>query len=332
MPRPVTVVTGFLGSGKSTLLNRLLASPDLANAAVIVNEFGDISIDHILVEKAVDDAVILRSGCICCTIRGDLVDTLLDLEARSARGEIPAFDRVVIETTGLADAAPVLQTLQSDFSVSGRYEIGDVVTTVDCVNALAQLERFPEARRQVAFAGIVALTKTDLVDPARAAAVVRAIRAINPAAEILTVVNGVPIEGRLRLSGAGRPLDPRAWLSADAYAPAGGGRHAAGISSFAMTLGDPVEVSRLKRWLVSLTSLRGRFLLRIKGIANIRSIDGPVIVQGVHHVLYPPVVLDAWPDADRRTRIVFITDGLPPADLETTRRYLLGPAVDTQIV
>jgi G3E family GTPase len=334
MTLPVTILTGFLGSGKSTLLNRLLRAPEMSDAAVIINEFGEIPIDHLLVESAIENATVLQNGCICCTIRGDLVDTLLDLEAKRAKGDIPPFRRVAIETTGLADAAPILHTLLYNEEIAGRYAVGSVVTTVDAANLLTQLPRFPETRRQIAFASVVALTKTDLVDGAKAENVRAAIHAINPAPRILTVVNGNANYTEL-LSGAGTPDEAglRDWLAADAYAPVAHhdhehdhahahSHHADDIHSCCATWEAPLDLARFRRWLLAITSLRGANLLRVKGVVNIAGIEGPVVIQGVQHVLYPPVQLPAWPDADRRSRIVFITQGLAPDAILSSLGYL----------
>jgi G3E family GTPase len=314
---PVTVVTGFLGSGKSTLLNRMLAAPELASAAVIINEFGDVAIDHLIVQKAVDNAVVLASGCICCTIRGDLVDTLLDLEARAKRGEIPAFDRVVIETTGLADAAPVMQTLLSDFSLAGRYEVTDVITTVDAVNAPAQVARFPEARRQIAFADTIVITKRDLVDDAKAAAVTAIVADINPYAKM--------IDGREARPAIGMARNPLGRTDAIADRPAS--HNAGGIRSTALLFDAPLDRSRLKRWLLSITSLKGQSILRLKGIVDVSGMDRPVVIQAVHHTLHPPAILETWPAGKRQSRIVWITEGLKPGAIEATIPFLTGTAV-----
>jgi len=347
MSHPVTILTGFLGSGKSTLLNGLLRAPAMRGAAVIINEFGEIPIDHLLVESSIENATVLQNGCICCTIRGDLVDTLLDLESKRAKGEIPAFDRVVIETTGLADAAPILHTILYNGEIAGRYAVGAVITTVDAVNLLGQLPRFPETHRQIAFANVVALTKTDLADAATAEQVRRRIHAINPASRILDVVNGKADVAEL-LAAGGTPDETslRDWLAADAYAPAAstdhdhhhhdhdghahdghGHEHAAShhaddIHSCCATWESSLDLGRFRRWLLAITSLRGANLLRVKGVVDIAGIARPVVVQGVQHVLYPPVLLKAWPDADRRSRLVFITQGLPADAIRSSLGYL----------
>jgi G3E family GTPase len=345
---PVTVLTGFLGSGKSTLLNRMLRSPEMANAAVIINEFGEVSIDHLLVETAIENMLVLQSGCICCSIRGDLVDTLLDLEAKRDRGEIPRFDRVVVETTGLADTPPILHTIVFDPAIGGRYDVDGVITTVDASNVASQVERFGEAQRQVAFADMLVLTKTDLCEGPTIDAARRKIRALNPAAEMLIADHGETDFARFfaiaksRESGAGHER----WLSADAYEGAESHRldedardshrdrasrfvaerarddHIAGIRAFCLTFEEPLDLARLKEWLVSITSLRGENLLRVKGIVHVRQIAEPVVIQGVQHVLYPPTRLERPIDALGQSRLVFITQGIPVGALEASTAFL----------
>lgn len=341
MIHPVTVLTGFLGSGKSTLLNRLLMSPEMSDAAVIINEFGEIPIDHVLVNESIENAMVLQSGCICCTIRGDLIDTLLDLEAKRETGAIPAFRRVVIETTGLADVAPILQTLLFDEAIAGRYEVSGVVTTVDSVSAGGQVKRFEEVRRQIAFADAIALTKTDLADADQVEAAKKAIHDLNPAARIFNVVNGETDHEALLRKGDRRidETDMKEWLAADAYEhlssdPHHGhdhghehghgdhrhdpSRHGESIRSYCFTWDEPLDFPAFKSWLLALTSLHGQAFLRIKGIVAFRQFDGPVVFQGVQHVLYPPKRLKDWPDADHSSRMVFITEGVAPAALQAT--------------
>ena len=333
---PVTVITGFLGSGKTTLLNHLLRDPGMADTAVVINEFGEVAIDHLLVETSLENTLVLQSGCICCTIRGDLVDTLADLQARRARGEIPDFSRVVIETTGLADPAPILHTLATDRLIAPLFSLRSVVATVDAVNGTGQLDGFPESVKQAALADIILLTKTDLADRATAEELRTRLRQLNPAARILDVVNGAIEPDRL-FANAGadpraNPEELRRWLDADAYAETGEGhrhehdrnRHGENIRAFCLTLEQPVECAALKAWLQSITSLRGRDLLRMKGVINVRDLPGPVVVQGVQHVLHPPVRMASWPDEDHRTRIVFITHNIPQAALQNSLAALAG--------
>ena len=345
MQRPVTIVTGFLGSGKSTLLNRMLRAPQMAGAAVIINEFGTVPIDQVLVRSSIENLAVLDSGCICCTLRGDLVDTILDLEAGVARGDLPPFERVVIETTGLADAAPILATLTTDTALVGRYALWSVIATLDATHAAGQLPRHEEARRQVALASRLVLTKTDIAAPGTAAEAVAAARAINPGAPIDTVIGGAYAGDALFAAGA-RPdaARLREWLAADAHAGHDhgpdvhdhdhqddhhgheAGLHGSTIRSHVLTLDEPIDPERLRRFLVAVSSLRGRDLLRMKGVVNLAGCANPVVVQGVGQALYEPMLLDGWPDADRRTRIVFITEGVPAGAFDFAIGYLEGPA------
>lgn len=303
---PVSVLTGFLGSGKTTLLNRLLKHPGLADTAVIVNEFGEIGIDHLLVETALEDAVLLKSGCVCCSIRGDLVDTLLLLASRRDHGEIPDFARVVVETTGLADPAPVLQTMLTEPSVTERYRLGNVVTTVDAVNGLTQLGEYDEPEKQAAAADRLVVTKTDLAAPEQLSSLLARLRRINPLSPVYETVNG-EIDPELLIGGD--PPEARA-IDLDRVQNSGG-HHTHGaegaVQSFCVVRDEPIDAEALRRWLASLMSLRGGDLLRIKGLVDIAGAGKPVVVQGVQHLFHPPATLDAWPGGDRRSKIVFIT-------------------------
>ena len=310
MTIPVSVITGFLGSGKTTLLNRLLRHPAMRGAAVIVNEFGEIGIDHLLVEAAIEDAVLLRSGCICCTVRGDLVDTLGSLGERRARGALPWFDRVMVETTGLADPAPILQTLMRDPALTADYRLGTVVTTADAVNAPGQLDDFDEAVKQVALADRLVVTKTDLAGAGATDALIGRLRALNPAAPLLRLPDQ-PVEPAALFDTPGGARDLARWLGAPDH-PA----HDAAIHSFCLTRDAPLPWPSVKAWLESVISLRGADLLRLKGIVNAAGEDRPIVVHGVQHVFHPPTRLPAWPDADRRTRLVFITRHINQAPLE----------------
>jgi G3E family GTPase len=308
---PVTVVTGFLGSGKTTLINRLLRAPDLADTAVVINEFGEIGLDHHLVESAREDIVLLRNGCVCCSVRGDLVDTLADLRARAASGAVPPFARAIVETSGLADPAPVLQTLLGDPAVAGDYALAGLVATVDALNWERQRARQREAAAQAALADRLLLTKTDLVGPGDVARLKAALRDLNPSAEIVEAVHG--------------DVAPDLVLAAfDGPRTHGDGGHAHqhhahddDIRSFVARFDKPVEWGVFADWLGSLISLRGADILRVKGIVNVAGLDRPVVVHGVHHVFHPPATLAAWPDADRATRLVMITRDLDLSKLDS---------------
>jgi G3E family GTPase len=344
VPRPVTVLTGFLGSGKTTLLNRVLADPGMADTAVIINEFGEISIDHLLVESAIENTMVLQSGCICCTVRGDLVDTLSDLMTKLRLATIPDFSRVMIETTGLADPAPILQTLATDPLIAPLFRLNAVITTVDAVHGAGQLDSFPEAVKQVALADTVAVTKDDLASPDDVADLKARLKAINPALTILDVRHGAIAPDILLHRGS---PDPRAaselhrWLNAEAFeadhAAHGAhahdrhhhndpNRHSDRIRAFAVTLDEPIRWHDLETWLNSVLSLRGSDILRLKGILNVIGQPGPVVLHGVQHLLHPPAKLERWPDEDRRSRIVFITRDIPEAALANSLRAQFGHA------
>jgi len=339
---PVSIITGYLGSGKTTLLNRLLQDPGMARAAVIINEFGEVALDHLLVATPNENTVLLANGCLCCTIRGDLVGTLADLLARRGAGDTPAFDRVLVETTGLADPVPVLRTLASDEAIAPRLRPGAVITMVDAVNGERQLEDCPESVKQAAVADCLVVSKTDIAAPAALARLRRRLARLNPGAQVLEAVRGAVAPGRL--FGAAL-LDPAAereaverWLSEDAYAMAAparaAGRHGNGIRAFAVRHDASVTGAGLAAWLSLMAALKGAKLLRVKGIINVEG--SPVAVHIVQSVIHEPLTLESWPSADRSTRIVFITRDLKRAEIEATlpalgldaSRRMAGAAID----
>jgi G3E family GTPase len=315
-----SLITGFLGSGKTTLLNRLLRHPGMGETAVIVNEFGEIGLDHLLIETALDNAVLLKSGCLCCTLRGDLVDTLTSLFERRRRAEVPAFRRVLIETTGLADPAPIVHALMADPGVTPHYRLDHVITTVDAVNALRQLAEHYESAKQAAVADRLLLTKTDLASAGDIAAVIARLQALNAAAPILRVVDGA-IEPDALFGAAIAGRDPQALEAVpDDHTHETGGSHHHGIASFCLVRDEPLPWLPFARWLESLASLRASDLLRVKGIVHVRGRSKPLVIHVVQHVLHPPRELQSWPDDDRRSRIVFITRNIDQAALETSFR------------
>lgn len=312
---PATVLTGFLGSGKTTLLNRLLGHEGMANTAVIVNEFGEIGLDHLLVETPDESMVLMDSGCLCCTILGDLVQTLQTLLAKRMTGAVPPFERMVIETTGLADPAPILHTLIADGDVTKWYRLDSVVAVVDAVNGLDQFDTHFESVKQAAVADRIVISKTDLCDEGSVSALAARLADINPGAvQYKAVMGGIEPE---KLFGADERLrDIDSWLDVDAHE--GGhahGRHD-GIRTFSVTRDDPVDPAGLELWLDLLASYQGPNLLRVKGIINVAG--EPVVVHAVQHLFHPPLRLDAWPDGDRRSRIVFITHGIERTDIDET--------------
>ncbi|WP_371347988.1 GTP-binding protein [Ancylobacter sp. IITR112] len=332
-PVPVLLITGFLGSGKSTLLNHLLRDPDMAATAVIINEFGDVAIDHLLVESAIENAIVLQSGCICCTVRGDLVDTLDDLGAKVRQGLLPPFTRIAIETTGLADPGALVHSLLTERSLVERFALRAVATTVDAVNAAGQLDDFAEARHQVALADILLLTKTDLAPAGEVGALGARLAALNPGAARVTVVNGAISPRELFALVPDTPAraqeDVLRWLNEQAFAPARAGTtpsHDGDIRAFALTLDRPVTRAALRLWLRALLSLRGGDLLRMKGIVNIAGEEAPLVVHAVRELLHPPVRLAAWPSEDHSTRLVVIARHIAPEALQHSLDILAGVA------
>ncbi len=307
---PVALLTGYLGSGKTTVLNQLLQSPKLARTAVIINEFGEIGIDHDLIETGSEKLVNLPGGCICCSVRSDLADTLRSLFQRRVRGQIGEFDRVIIETTGLADPAPILQTLITDPLVSARFRPDGVVATVDAMNGWPTLDREEEAVRQAAFADRLLLTKTDLVDDESVVRLIARLHALNPAAPVIQTRNGAVDPDMLFNIG---PAD-RVSNVEDTHDH----RHDDHIQSFSVILDQPVSPGRLNDWLRYLQEIAGSDLLRVKGLLNVVGENGPVIIHGVQHVFHPPATLLAWPSDDRRTRLVFIGRDLDEQAIRNT--------------
>jgi G3E family GTPase len=318
---PVTVLTGFLGAGKTTLLNHLLRQPELAGTAVLVNEFGEIGLDHLLVEKLDDTTVLLNAGCLCCTVRGDLTRVLREMLPRARRDEI---SRIVIETTGLADPVPILATLMTDPVAASAYRLDGIVTVVDAVNGATHLDTQEEAVRQVAVADRIVISKTDLAD---AAALRDRLGGLNPGAPVAEAAHGVIDPGFILHAGLFNPAakspDVAGWLHAAAYDHPhhhphhDPNRHDARIGAFCITLDDPLDWPALAMWLEMLVASRGENLLRVKGILNLKGQDRPVAIHAVRHLMHPPAKLAAWPDGDPRTsRMVFITRDLPRAVIE----------------
>jgi G3E family GTPase len=307
---PIHIITGFLGSGKTTLLNRLLRQSGMENTVVIVNEFGSVGIDNLLIHASSEDMVMLEGGCLCCTVRGDLLITLEDLLQRRERGEIIRFSQVVIETTGLADPAPILRTLLNDKFIVRHYRLDALITTVDCVHAHTQLREHDQALKQVALAHHLILTKSDLTPPQQVQQLIHQLRHINPVARCYNAQHDALIATELCNSGAyrGSDFDPQGWLRAEAYrTQPDTTTHQHYIRSFCIERDMPLSWQVLDNWLKQLTHLRGKDLLRVKGIAYTCETPLPVVIQGVHHIFQAPVTLATWPNACPRTQIVFIT-------------------------
>ena len=331
---PVIVVTGFLGSGKTTLLNRALKNPALGDCAVLVNEFGEIGLDHHLLENIDGNTVLLASGCVCCTIREDLKSAVLELHDKRARGEIPAYARLLIETTGLADPTPIIATFLSDVSLRYHYRPSLVITTVDAVHGLATLDAHHESRKQAALADRLVLTKTDLCVATTIAALRARLTPINQSAEVIHAVTGdLDVTALLRgdVYGPGhRDAEVARWFAAnddDALAHAHRyGRHDSDITTFCVTVAQALDWTAFGVWLTLLLHCHGDNVLRVKGLLNVTGVAAPVVVNGVQHLVHPPVHLSRWPDSDRRSRIVFIVQGLTQEAIEDSLAAFNGLA------
>jgi len=327
---PVTVITGFLGSGKTTLLRRLLRHPGMDRAAVIINEFGDVALDHELVEASSEQMTLLSNGCLCCTLRTDLQETLRELFIKRRAGEVIDFDRVFVETTGLADPIPVLHTLQTDGLLGAQYRLNGIVTLVDAVNGMGQLDTMPEAVKQAAVADRVVITKTDIADDETIARLQERLRAMNPFAHQTVAVGGELDPALLTNIGprgvAARTEELGRWLapSAPEFRLAEGrqdkspkaGTHDAAIRAFCLWFEKPFTWDGLNAALAALTALRGPDLLRVKGIVHVVDERGPVVLQGAQHVFHPPVILEGDRDTDPRSRIVFIVRNITRESIE----------------
>lgn len=327
---PVNVLTGFLGSGKTTLLNRLLRDPAFANCAVLINEFGAVGIDHHLVDTIEGDIVLLQSGCICCTIRGDLSGALRELYERREKGLVPQFVRVVVETTGLADPVPVVSTVMHDRVLQHHFRVGNVITTVDALNGGRNFETYPECLKQAALADRLVLTKLDLASEAAVAHLLERLQQVNPAA-CLVRVDQVPLDAQVLLGDDVFDMESKSrevtrWLKAAnnrqflaLRLPKTADVNVHGETcAFALNLPAAIDWTVFGVWLSLLLHTHGERVLRVKGLLNIAGTETPVVIHGVQQLVYPPTHLDRWPDDDRQSRLVFIVRGLDAAAIESS--------------
>lgn len=317
---PVTIITGFLGAGKTTLVSKLVKHPDMNRVAVVINELGEIGIDNDLVTMSSENISLLSNGCICCSVRTDMQETMRELFAKRMVGEIPEFDRIIIETTGLADPAPILQTLLSDALFEAQFRLDGLVTLVDGYNGLYQIEHQDETTKQIAVADLILITKSDLLDDDTKQKLQQVIRDLNPKAQMIFVVNGEIEPSQLINLGLGSSRSTQKILgflgtlleseqsNTESYLGEFAKRHPGNIKTVSLRFKEPFTWVAASAALELLTNLRGPDMLRVKGIMNI---DGkPVVIQGVQHIFHPPVTLDNWPSEDHDTRMIFITKNI----------------------
>ena len=338
-PIPVVVLTGFLGSGKTTLLQRLLETEDGRRAAVVINEFGEISLDHLLVKSVSGSTVVLQNGCVCCSVRSELRAGLHELINGRAKGQVPPFDRIVIETTGLADPVPVVQTIAVDPMLRNQLRLASLVSTVDALNGIEQIDTQHEALRQVATADRLVITKTDLSDERQIEKLQQRLLNINPMAPIWRspgnthlwnqMLGGDPSDPQSRTAEARAVSDAAEMLQRDAWSTArthGKSHHLHSIVSFALRVREPIDWSPFVVWLSLLVHRHGRNVLRIKGLLDVPGAKGPISLNAVQHFVHQPVHLDAWPDDDHTSRLVFIVQGLEETAIRFSFARLLRRA------
>jgi G3E family GTPase len=337
-PIPVIVLTGFLGSGKTTLLQHLLETEDGRRAAVLINEFGEISLDHLLVKSVSGSTVVLQNGCVCCSVRSELRAGLRELIDGMAKGEVPPFDRIVIETTGLADPVPVVQTIAVDPMLRNQLRLASLVSTVDALNGIEQIDNQYEAMRQAATADRLVITKTDLSNEWQIDKLQQRLMKINPMAPISRspgnahlwnkIVGSDPSDPQSRtaearvVSRAAEKLRSEAWSTL----PPAKTHHLHSIASFALRICEPIDWSPFVIWLSLLVHRHGREVLRIKGLLDVPGAKGPISLNAVQHFIHPPVHLDEWPDDDHTSRLVFIVQGLEEAAIRSSLTNFLRRA------
>jgi G3E family GTPase len=327
---PVNVITGFLGSGKTTLLRHVLADPAYADCAVLINEFGEIGIDHHLIERVDGETVLMQSGCICCTIRDDLAGAIRSLYERQQAGMLPPFRRLIIETTGLADPTPILATVMHDTVIRHHFRVGNVITTVDAVNGETHLDRQPESVKQAALADRLLVTKVDIADPKAVVRLEARLARLNPGAlrfrSAKAAMPSALLVGEDVFEPASKTAEVRRWLAEALRHDHSGhdhhhgdlNRHDAHIHAFTMTFDRTVDWTVFGVWLTMLLHARGADILRVKGILNVGEGTLPVVINGVQHLVHQPLHLDRWPDDDRRSRLVFIVRDIAREAIENS--------------
>ena len=344
---PVSVITGFLGSGKTTLLRKLLIDPRMKRTAVLINEFGEIALDHLLIKTVLDGAVVLQNGCICCTLRTDLRDGITGIIEGRYSGSFPEFDRIVVETTGLADPAPIAQTLLIDSMLRNQVRMANILTTVDGLLGAEQLSTHDESLRQAAAADRLVITKTDIVEPERVQTLRRALSRLNPTARVIDV-NGDGFDAyALLTSGLADPetkfAEVQGWLAKTdingsncaesdldhhEHLHLGGGSRSIEVQSFSLRVEEEIDWTAFSIWLTLLLHRHGPKILRVKGLLSVSDAAGPVVLHAVQHVIHPPIHLEQWPDDDHASRLVFIVQDISPALVNRSLRAYLAASTN----
>jgi len=323
MSIPVNVVTGFLGSGKTTLIRKLLTSPDLADTAVLVNEFGEVGLDHHLFRGISENTILLGNGCVCCAILGDLKDSLRDLFSQMTRGDIPPFKRVIVETSGLADPVPIAYTVQSEPVLRHHFRLGNIVTTIDAINGAGQFETHEESVKQAAVADFLIITKSDLAEPDEIHGLKSRLAKLNAGAPVLEGARDA-FSPRHLFNDDLSDIDSRAsivqsWFSESDFADhALAHKHSDGVQSFCVEISRPLDWTAFGIWMTMLLHSHGDRVLRVKGLLNVRDVETPVLVNGVQHIVHPPVHLPEWPDGNQCSRIIFIVQGMSAATIRNS--------------
>ena len=330
---PVNVISGFLGSGKTTLLKQLLTSPALPETAILINEFGEVGLDHQLVQHVSESTLLLDNGCLCCAMRGDLQQALRDLFSQRERGEIPEFKRLVVETSGLADPAPIAYTILVEPVIQYHFRLGNVVTVIDAINGMSQLAEFEEAVKQVALADRLVISKTDLAEPEQIQQLQRKLTSLNSLAPINKAIAGegadvqaLLLEDAFESDTDVRLREVQRWLDDSESESEIAHQHTDGVSSFCVLVDQPLDWTAFGVWMTMLLNRYGDKVLRIKGLLNVAGLTTPVLINGVQHIVHPPTHLEAWPDQDQRSRVIFIVRDISEQRLKASLSVFNGLA------